>query len=175
MKRVALLTGACLIVMVFAYAAFRDTERTASETIDYSTVLLIKPYTNDTFRFAISMPGDFEARELAADDNGATTVLLESTDRADGVQIIVSPFDEDISALTMERIQHDVPDLTITDPQPVEIGENRKGLAFKSDNEAFNGASREVWFVFRGHLYQISTYDRLDPLLKKIFSTWKFF
>ncbi len=142
--------------------------------VDYSTVLLTKPYQNDQLKFSLSIPGNFEARQLADDGLGATTILLESTDRADGVQIIVSPFDEDLHELTAERIKLDVPGLAISDPQPVEIGENYKGLAFKSNNEAFDGASREVWFVFRGNLYQISTYDRLDPLLKKIFSTWKF-
>jgi hypothetical protein len=90
------------------------------------------------------------------------------------VQIIVSPFNEDLHALTQDRIHQDVPDMTISDSQPIQIGENYTGLAFKSDNEAFGGASREVWFAFRGNLYQISTYDRLDPLLKKIFATWKF-
>ena len=105
-------------------------------------------------------------RVLSRDDQGG---------RSDGVQIIVSPFSEDLHALTQDRIHQDVPDMKISEPQPVEIGANYTGLAFKSDNDAFNGASREVWFVLRGNLYQISTYDRLDPLLKKIFATWKFF
>lgn len=143
--------------------------------VDYSTVALSKPYSNDTYKFSLNIPENFAARQLAADDSGATTILLESVDRADGVQIIVSPFTDDLHALTADRIHQDVPDMKISEPQPVDIGDNDTGLAFKSDNEAFNGASREVWFVFRGNLYQISTYDHLDPLLKKIFATWKFF
>ena len=71
-------------------------------------------------------------------------------------------------------IEKDIPDLLITDAQTVEIGDNYKGLAFKSDNSAFGGASREVWFVFRNNLYQISTYEKFDELLKKVFSTWVF-
>jgi hypothetical protein len=139
--------------------------------IDYSTVAMTKSYSNDTYKFSLSMPDSFTARELPKDDSGATTILLESADHADGVQIIVTPFGEDLHALTADRIHQDVPD--ISDSQPVEISQNYSGLAFRSDNEAF-GASREVWFAFRGNLYQISTYDRLDPLLKKIFATWKF-
>jgi hypothetical protein len=176
MRRIAALVFLLAVVGVLSWwYSSRSQPITQLPPVDYSTVLLIKPYSNDQFKFSLSMPGNFEARQLADDGSGASTILLESTDRADGVQIIVSPFDEEMSQLTKERIQQDVPDLTITDPQPVEIGANNTGLAFKSDNEAFDGASREVWFVFRGHLYQISTYDRLDPLLKKIFSTWKFF
>jgi hypothetical protein len=138
-------------------------------------VALTKPYSNDQYQFSLSMPDNFTARELVADDSGSKTILLESADHADGVQIIVSPFSEDLHALTADRIHQDVPDMKISEPQPVEIGANYTGLAFKSDNDAFGGASREVWLVFRGNLYQISTYDRLDPLLKKIFATWKFF
>ncbi len=177
MKKVIAILAAAITVAVIGYIIWRPASQNSSALppVDYSTVLLTKPYQNDQFNFSLSMPGNFEARQLEADENGATTILVESTDRADGVQIIVSPFDEEITALTKERIEQDVPDLVITDPQILEIGDNSTGLAFKSDNEAFDGASREVWFVFRGHLYQISTYDRLDPLLKKIFSTWKFF
>ncbi len=165
----------CVLVAIAVFFMFRSGSSPASESaVDYSTVLLTKPYTNTEFAFSLNMPGTFEARALSPDESGATTILIESSDKADGIQIIVSPFDEDLAALTQERIQQDVPDLTITDSQPVEIGANHTGLAFKSDNEAFSGASREVWFVFRGHLFQISTYERLDPLLQKIFSTWKF-
>jgi hypothetical protein len=120
------------------------------------------------------MPGDFTAQELPADENGAQTVALQNAS-GDGVQITITPFDEDLAVLSKERIAQDVPDLKISDEQSVEIGANHTGLAFKSDNAAFGGASREVWFVFRGNLYQISTYERLDPLLKAIFATWQFF
>ncbi len=43
-----------------------------------------------------------------------------------------------------------------------------------SDNPAFAGASREVWFVFNTNLYQISTYTEFDELLKGLFGTWQF-
>ena len=161
------------VALAVAYWGLRPTN-VDDAPIDYTSVPLTKPYASDRFKFSLDMPENFFARELVADELGAATILIESSDRADGIQILVSPFDEDVRALTAERIQQDVSDLMITDSQTVEIGENYTGLAFKSDNEAFDGASREVWFVFRGNLYQISTYDRLDSLLKKIFSTWKF-
>jgi len=65
--------------------------------------------------------------------------------------------------------------MQVTGVQPVEIGDDYTGVAFRSDNPAFGGASREVWFVFHGNLYQISTYEHLDSLLQTMFSTWKFF
>jgi hypothetical protein len=71
-------------------------------------------------------------------------------------------------------LRHEVDVAGLHRAQLVEVGPNYVGLAFKSDNQAFDGASREVWFVFRGNLYQISTYAWLDPLLQAIFKTWQF-
>jgi len=182
MTRIVLMVVAVVVLGgAIAYFAYQPHKTSSAQVpvqqipqIDYSTVALTKPYSNDQYKFSLNMPENFAAREIPADDSGATTILLESADRADGVQIIISAFDEDLHALTADRIHQDVPDMKISEPQPVGIGANYTGLAFKSDNDAFNGASREVWFVLRGNLYQISTYDRLDPLLKTIFATWKF-
>lgn len=140
----------------------------------YSVPPLTKEYTNPLYNFSLSMPEDFEATEITDELTGGNTTVLQNQ-QGEGVQIVVSPFDEDIRELTQERIAQDVPDMTIADTQVVEVGDDYKGLAFKSNNDAFDGASREVWFIFNGHLYQISTYERLDPLLKAIFGTWQFF
>lgn len=45
---------------------------------------------------------------------------------------------------------------------------------FQSDNPAFDGASREVWFVYNDYLYQISAYAEFDEFLKELFGTWQF-
>lgn len=142
-------------------------------TTPYVPPPLTKAYSNETFSFSLMVPADFAAQELPADENGSQTLLFQNAS-GEGIQISILPFDEDLQVLTKERIQQDVPDLQITHEQPVEIGQSHTGLAFKSNNDAFGGASREVWFVFKGNLYQISTYERLDPLLKAIFTTWKF-
>jgi hypothetical protein len=149
----------------------------ASSMPVYEVPALTKDYSNEAYKFSLKMPADFEATDIPGDSNDAPdTILLQDT-ASNGIQIVISPFDEDTGSgytLTQERIQADVPDLTMTDVQVLEVGNSYKGLAFKSDNEAFGGASREVWFVFHGNLYQISTYERLDDLLKGIFQTWQF-
>lgn len=125
-------------------------------------------YQNDEYRFSFSLPQGFAAREM----QGA--VVVEDAE-GNGIQIVITPIEDDIPQMTEERIRADIPDLSVREPEVVEVGDGRTGLAFLSDNEAFNGASREVWFVFDGHLYQISTYARLDPLIQAIFRTWEFF
>ena len=163
----------------------------------YTAPPLTQQYANDAYRFSLMMPADFAASESEDPSASSTTVVLQNS-TGDGVQIVVTPFDDDPNdgsgyTLTKERILQDVPDLAIADGQPVNVGTNYVGLAFKSDNPAFcappepcaeggGGASREVWFVYpecnrgvcSGNLYQITTYARLDPLLQAIFKTWQF-
>lgn len=137
-------------------------------------VPLSKSYTNAAHNFSLNMPEGYSARELPADDSGVSTVVIENSS-SDGVQIRMQPFSGDVRVLTADMVKADIPGIKMDDVQTVTIGADYQGIAFKSDNDAFNGDSREVWFVFRGTLYQISTYARLDPLLKGIFSTWRFF
>lgn len=131
-------------------------------------------YTNKKFRFSLQMPADFKVTELPPDEGGASTVLLQSQN-GEGVQILITPSKDSPNTLSADDVRASIPDLRIGDVQAVEIGPDNQGVAFLSDNDAFAGRSREVWFYFRGNLYQISTYARLDPLLKSMFGTWKFF
>lgn len=155
-------------------------ENPVAELPPYEVGAVTKSYRNEEFNFSLKTPEEFGVKEAKQEDG--TMVTIEDTN-GNGIQILVSPFEEPIKVLTAERIEQDVPDLKIDDTQPLDIGEEYKGVAFKSDNPAFDGASREVWFLFpkceegvcENQLYQISTYERLDPLLKAIFATWDFF
>lgn len=135
-------------------------------------------YINNQYRFSLALPEGFVAREMKGADV-VTVVLEEQAPSSEmgpaGIQITITPLEEDILHLTKERIQTDIPDMQIEEVQPVEIGDGRSGIAFKSDVPAFGGESREVWFVFDSNLYQISTYARFDALLQTLFTTWKFF
>lgn len=140
----------------------------------YDVPALVDNYRNDEFRFSLRMPEGFTASTLPADDGGGKSVIMQDS-VGNGIQIYVTPETGDARVLTADDVRAAIPDMQITDVQDVEIGDDYRGVAFLSDNEAFGGASREVWFYFRGTLYQISTYARLDPLLKAMFGTWKFF
>ncbi|MBI5457878.1 hypothetical protein HY971_04110 [Candidatus Kaiserbacteria bacterium] len=140
----------------------------------YRGAPLTKNYKNDTYRFSLSMSEDFSAQELPLDESGAHTILLQNA-KGEGIQILVTPNQGTEKTLTTNDVRASIPDMKVTDEQAVEIGSDYTGVAFLSNNDAFGGASREVWFYFRGNLYQISTYARLDPLLKAMFGTWKFF
>lgn len=144
----------------------------ASAAAPYVVPPIQDTYTNDALGFSLGLPEGFAVQEYE-EEGGIQTIVLQDA-HGNGIQILATPIKEDIPHLFIEQVRRDIPDMEVDDLQPVEIGEGRTGIAFMSDNEAFGGASREVWFAFRGHLYQISTYARLDELLQSMFASWQF-
>ncbi len=134
---------------------------------------LTKSYTNNAYGFSLSMPATFTATEGAAIEANASTTILLQNSAGDGVQILISPWDEPASALTPGRITKDT-GLAVTDPQAVTLS-GASGLTFKSNNDAFGGASSEAWFIAGGNIYQMSTYAADDALLKRMLASWTFF
>lgn len=139
----------------------------------YQGAPLSADYKNETFRFSLDTPEGFTAGELPPDESGGTAIVLQN-EKGEGIQIYIVPGSEQ-NVLTAEDIRASIPDMEVSSPEVVEIGNQYKGVAFLSDNSAFGGASREVWFYYKGNLYQISTYLRLDALLKAMFLTWRFY
>ena len=153
----------------------KKTDTTITPTIGAveTGALVGKTYTNSVYKFSVELPEGYSAREITGGEAESRSIVFEN-EKSDGVQIVITPYD-DIKVLTADMIKNDIPDMKIDQVQTVDIGQNYKGVAFLGDNAEFGGASRDVWFVFKGNLYQISTYARLDTTLQAIFSTWKFF
>lgn len=160
--------GAVLIAGLFAYFIFFSSPPSNTNTgVSAANAQPQNRYENEEYGFSFVLPEGFGAEEL----QGAVVI---SNEAGDGIQVVITPLQEDILHLTEERIRADLPSLEIRDPEVIEIGEGRTGLLFKSNNEAFEGASQEVWFVYESNLYQLNTYQRLSPLLEKIGETWSF-
>ncbi|MAF13679.1 MAG: hypothetical protein CMI53_02185, partial [Parcubacteria group bacterium] len=70
-------------------------------------------------------------------------------------------------------VKRDLPNIIMEQLQEFLIGNGISGLAFISESESF-GTSREVWFVWDGNLFQISTYIESQDLLQEILRTWRF-
>lgn len=170
-RRWLLPIGALLALGVaVAAGAYLFADEKEPKLAPYVVPPLAERYSNPAHRFALTMPAGFTVREST--DGVVDTIVFEN-EKAEGIQVTVSPY-EDVKVITADDIRRDIPDMAVDEAQPVEIGANHTGVAFKSDNASFDGASREVWFVFQGELYQISTYDRFDGLLRAMFATWQF-
>lgn len=137
------------------------------------TVANSSEYKNQALRFSFRFPPNLKVTNFVNEEN-QKVILAQDTSKGQGFQVTISEFDEGNIDLTEDRIKQDIPDLVIKESQPVLLGSRGKGIAFLSNNDQFNGNSREVWFVYNGYLYQISTYAHLDPLIKAVLATWKF-
>ena len=193
MKKARSILTAALVLMVTgagAYVLFRDTSGTLAPRMISSTASvvesmppvqvvpfdakLVKPYENKKFRFRLKLPDDFTAQEFPDEESTMTSIIFQNS-KGEGIQVAVTPDKGDTRVLTADDVRSSLPDMKVVDDQALEIGDDYKGVAFRSNDPAFNGDSREVWFYFRGNLFQISTYSKFDPLLKAIFSSWQFF
>jgi hypothetical protein len=169
-KKGIIITLAVLCVLGISYYIYSMKETEGEGMVSFKA--LTKEYVDDEYKFKVNIPDDFSVRKAKIDEGSA---IVFENEKAQGVQIMIRKYDDPaLTVLSSEMIQSGLPDMQILDPQVLEIGMNHKGVAFRSDNEAFDGASREVWFIFRGNLYQISTYEKFDDLLKQIFGTWTF-
>jgi hypothetical protein len=132
-------------------------------------------YRDSNGLLAFRYPKEFSVRTVDAPNElgeNVHTILIETDDLKQGVQVVMTPYDGE-KPITEELITRELPGLLISETQILEIGNNNSGLAFKSDNQAFDGASREVWFEYKGYLFQISTYDSNDAFLQSFFTTWQ--
>jgi len=180
---------ALLIVVWFQYSHLKKNVSQISEASSYSSLSLSEPptdssvltesYNNKTYDFSFRYPNGFTVSLVNDPENNQDIVVLQSVSSSKpgiplGFQISIQTIDEDIPAVTVEMIKRDLPDLVINSPQDVVIGNRGKGVAFISDDSAFGGVSREVWFVYRKRLYQISTYASNDSLVQSVLKTWQF-
>lgn len=130
-------------------------------------------YTDPTYNFSFKYPTNFEVTSAPEQSDGVAIIVQDLVKKI-GVQIIITKSDGPDIDLTADIIHTKISDMRVDQSQEILIGKNRKGLAFMSDNKVFGGKSREVWFVYNGNLYQISTYMELDEFLKGLFATWQF-
>lgn len=125
-----------------------------------------KNYLDTTSKFTFSYPKDYSVKEIPAPAEGeARTLLLSKGENAPSVQVAVSPFDEEI-VLTIERIETDVPDLEMKNPQAIDIA-GTKGVKFESD------AGVNVWFIAKGNLFQLTAFSAEVGVLDEIVSSFK--
>jgi len=143
----------------------------------FSPIPLTQTYTNNAYRFALTLPAGLKAVEMPYQDGdpGTQTYLFEDQ-AGEGVQLMIWPY-TDAPHISQRDIEQT--GLTISDVAPLTFtGVPRyeaSGYTFKSNNPAFDGASSDAWFVYRGSLYQLSTYAHDDALLKGMLATWTFF
>jgi hypothetical protein len=132
-------------------------------------------FTHKKYGFSFEYPSNMSASNFA---EGEGEQVVFQGDNKDWFQIYITPWDEN-GDITVNRIKKDLPDILISDPQTVILGPKQKegigpkALIFWSKDSGL-GDTREVWFVYEGNLYQLTTYKRLDQMVGKVLSTLTF-
>ena len=168
----------CIAVFLFIYTN-RKTEKGQFD-IDYSVnkvdqydigaIEEANLYSNENPPFSFRYPDDFSVSSF--EDTDKSVVLVQKSEDQAGLQIYISDFSDDKEGLTPQRIQRDIPSIVMVNVQPVFFGGKETGLIFVSTRD--NEKVREMWFVYEGWLYQITTPLSFDEALEKIMNTWQF-
>ena len=141
-----------------------------------------KKFVHPTIGFSLEYPENLVVNQFNEKENAKSVVFQKSTDDSSlsteektGFQIYALPFDDEGKGLTLEKIKHDLPNVAIEEPVEAFIGEKagepKKAWIFWIQNPKI-GRTREVWFVDKGYLFEVTTYAHLDLWLAQIMSTW---
>ncbi len=136
----------------------------------------LKQYRHTILGFGFDYPKEYSISSFGNFyDSTGETVLLQKADKVQGLQVLVTPFDEDVS-LTIKRIKKDLPTISMSEEREIQVGQDEKKVQiviFRSSNSLSTGKSIEGWFVYNKNLYQVSSPEDSKDLFDKVISTWK--
>src|SRR3989338_149335 len=130
-----------------------------------------KIYRHTPVGLEFTYPSEF--RVSAMEEEDVDVILVQGEGVSSVVQIVITPSD-DPGPITPPLIEESVPEILINNPIQIMLSNEINALSFLSNNEAFNGASFEVWFYFAGHVYQLSTYLTNKLLAESIVASFSF-
>lgn len=128
-------------------------------------------YKNDKYKFSFYHSPESKITEYK-EAGGAATIVLENLKKIRGFQIFIVPYNGTV--ITPERFKKDVPSGVIKDKEETQIGDSGvKAITFHSYDKIL-GATREVWFIKDGYLFEITTIQGLGDWFVPIMQTWSF-
>jgi hypothetical protein len=148
-----------------------------------SSIALTRTYSNPAWGFTLKMPDDFSAYPPNAtperDETGAPAgqaIVLQNKSGA-AVQIEITPDSREQSTdiLTVDDLEQMAPHLDLSQAHPIEIAPGIIGMRFTdSKHPNFGNATENVWFTYRGNLYEVTADAKDAALFKSIIATWIF-
>lgn len=126
-------------------------------------------YKNEPYKFSFFYPEEMAVKEFD-EGGGASAFIFENAKKGLGFQIFVVPYmGEQVSE---ERFLRDVPSGIRKNPSDFYI-DGVLATSFYSKGLEL-GETWEVWFIYNGFLYEVTTPKGLDSWLQSIMQTWKF-
>ncbi len=127
-----------------------------------------KQYVHPVSKLSFLHPQDYT---VGLFPEGDAEVILVQKEGSEGVQILVSAFDETNTNLTPERIKKEIPDIEMTAEKNINLG-STQGVYFQSTSSS--GPTHEFWFIYQSKLYQLSAPLVSGPLVEALVSTIRF-
>ncbi len=125
-------------------------------------------YTNEALHFSVAYPPELKIKTYD-EGGGAQTIVLQSTDPAEGFQIFAAPYEG--TQISQERFKQDAPSGVRNNPQTTAVG-GKVAVSFYG-RDAVLGDTAEVWMIHKGYLYEVSTIKPLASWLTEIMATWR--
>lgn len=148
-----------------------------------SSIALTKTYSNPAWGFMLKMPADFSEyppnATPARDETGAPTgqaIVLQNKSGV-AVQIQIAPDSREVSnsTLTADDMEQLAPYYDLSQAQPIEIAPGIIGMRFTdSKHPAYGTSTENVWFTYRGNLYEVTANTKDGALFKSMVATWTF-
>jgi len=126
-------------------------------------------YQSDAYHFSLFYPDDLSVSEQP-EPGDSMVVLFKDPSSGQSFDIFITPYDE--PKITQARFLMDEPSGVMQDPVNILI-DGAPATEFLSTNPAM-GASREIWFLHGGFLYEVTAPQSLDSWLQQIMETWQF-
>ena len=128
-------------------------------------------YRNEKYGFSLYHAPETKIQEYD-EGGGAATVVLQNENEQElrGLQIFIVPYTE--ATISEARFKRDVPSGVRTNVESTTLG-GVEAVTFTSVDLSL-GATREVWVIHDGRLYEITTLESARDWLTSILETWRF-
>jgi hypothetical protein len=181
----ALLLALALFVVVALYKANNESwmvGQNASSTVTVPVGVTVTPtapvrkvaagqreYRSAQYHFSVLYPQELTVKEYQ-ENGGAMTIAFENDKNIQGFQIYIAPYTE--PQVSESQFKKDDPSGVRDQLTSIKVG-GATGATFYSMDAAL-GATREVWFVHGGYLYEVTTLKPLDTWLTSLIQAWQF-
>lgn len=128
-----------------------------------------REYRSGKYRFSVLYPEDLVVVE---EESSATshTLVFQNQETGFGFQVYLLAYEG--STISEDRFLQDVP-LGVRENPTKRMMDGVEVVAFSSRDTDL-GETSEVWAIYGGYLYEITTIRLLEPWLNEILKTWKF-
>lgn len=126
-------------------------------------------YNNERYGFSFLHPPNLAFQEVEQEGD-SMTIVFQKPDAREGFQVYITP--HGLDTIDGATILRDVPYGEIEDLKEEYLREDLLVATFWS-NSPFAGRAREIWFLHNGYIFEFTSYDVSEDLLRSVLATLK--